>query len=37
MGSSVYTTPVARDGVLYVMSRNTIFALQQGAKEEAGP
>jgi outer membrane protein assembly factor BamB len=32
MGSSVYTTPVARDGVLYIMSRNTLFALEQGAK-----
>jgi outer membrane protein assembly factor BamB len=37
MGSSVYTTPVARDGVLYVMSRNSVFALQEGAKEKAGP
>ena len=32
MGSAVYTTPVAEDGVLYVMSRNTLFALEQGAK-----
>ncbi len=34
MGSSVYTTPVARDGVLYIMSRNTLFALAQGATEK---
>ena len=27
MGSSVYTTPVARDGVLYIASRNTLFAI----------
>ncbi len=33
MGSAVYTTPVARDGVLYVMSRNMLFALAQGAQE----
>ncbi len=38
MGSSVYTTPVARDGVLYIMSRNTVFALAAGAKTApAGP
>ncbi len=38
MGSSVYTTPVARDGVLYVMSRNTVFALEEGAQEtQSGP
>lgn len=39
MGASVYTTPVAHDGVLYVMSRNTLFALAQGARrtdEEGG-
>jgi hypothetical protein len=27
----VYTTPVAADGVLYVMSRNMLFALKEGA------
>ena len=27
MGSAVYTTPVARDGVLYIGSRNTLFAI----------
>jgi outer membrane protein assembly factor BamB len=32
MGVSVYSTPVAKDGVLYVLARNRLFALQQGAK-----
>jgi outer membrane protein assembly factor BamB len=31
LGVSVYSTPVARDGVLYVLARNRLFALQQGA------
>ena len=31
LGSAVYTTPVARNGVLYVMSRNKLFALEEGA------
>ena len=31
MGSAVYTTPIAEDGVLYVMSRNRLFALEAGA------
>ena len=31
MGISVYSTPVAKDGVLYVLARNRLFALQQGA------
>jgi outer membrane protein assembly factor BamB len=30
MGVSVYTTPVAKDGILYVLARNRLFALQQG-------
>jgi outer membrane protein assembly factor BamB len=30
MGVSVYSTPVAKDGVLYVLARNRLFALQQG-------
>ena len=29
MGSAVYTTPVAKDGVLYVGTRNTLFAIAQ--------
>ena len=32
MGVSVYSTPVARDGVLYVLARNRLFALQQGVQ-----
>jgi outer membrane protein assembly factor BamB len=32
MGTAVYTTPVARDGVLYIASRNMLFAIQEGAK-----
>jgi outer membrane protein assembly factor BamB len=31
MGVSVYSTPVAKDGVMYVLARNRLFALQQGA------
>ena len=29
MGSAVYTTPVAKDGVLYVASRNVLFAMKE--------
>jgi len=36
MGASVYTTPVAKDGVLYVLSRNALFAIQEGAGGSAG-
>jgi outer membrane protein assembly factor BamB len=32
MGTAVYTTPVARDGVLYIASRNMLYALQEGAR-----
>lgn len=32
LGTAVYTTPVARDGVLYIASRNTLFAIQEGAR-----
>jgi outer membrane protein assembly factor BamB len=28
MGSAVYTTPVAKNGVLYVTNRSMLFALQ---------
>ena len=31
MGAAVYTTPVAQDGVLYVLSRNRLFALEVGS------
>ena len=30
LGSAVYSTPVARDGVLYVSSRSKLFALAEG-------
>ena len=30
MGNSVYTTPVAANGVLYISSRDTLFAIVQG-------
>ena len=30
MGDSVYTTPVAANGVLYISSRDTLFAIVQG-------
>jgi hypothetical protein len=29
MGSAVYTTPVAKDGVLYIGTRNTLFAIKK--------
>jgi outer membrane protein assembly factor BamB len=29
MGSAVYTTPVAKDGVLYVVTRNTLIAIEE--------
>lgn len=31
VGASVYTTPVAHDGVLYVLSRNKLWAFENGA------
>ena len=30
-GQSVYATPYAKDGVLYVLSRNQLWALAPGA------
>jgi outer membrane protein assembly factor BamB len=30
LGVSIYSTPVAHDGVLYILARNRLFALQQG-------
>jgi outer membrane protein assembly factor BamB len=32
LGVSIYSTPVARDGVLYVLGRNRLFAFQVGAQ-----
>jgi outer membrane protein assembly factor BamB len=38
MGVSVYSTPVAKDGVLYVLGRSRLFALQVGAQgQPSGP
>ncbi|MEM8962519.1 MAG: PQQ-binding-like beta-propeller repeat protein, partial [Acidobacteriota bacterium] len=30
LGSAVYTTPVAADGVLYILARNRLFAFKEG-------
>ncbi|MBK8268771.1 MAG: PQQ-binding-like beta-propeller repeat protein [Planctomycetes bacterium] len=35
MGNSVYTTPVASNGVLYITNRNTLFAIE--GKDEKKP
>jgi outer membrane protein assembly factor BamB len=32
MGAAVYTTPVAHEGVLYVVSRNRLWAIEEGAR-----
>jgi len=34
LGASVYTTPYAKDGTLYILSRNRLFALEAGAQSE---
>ena len=34
LGSAIYTTPVAKDGVLFIASRNTLFAIANGAQTE---
>jgi hypothetical protein len=31
MGSSVYSTPVPANGVLFIANRNELFALKEGA------
>jgi hypothetical protein len=31
MGSSVYSTVVTANGVMYIMTRNNLYAIQQGA------
>ena len=28
MGSAVYTTPIAKDGLLYIGTRNTLYAIK---------
>ncbi len=37
MGSSVYTTPVAKDGVLYINTRSMLFAIAEGKGKPAKP
>jgi outer membrane protein assembly factor BamB len=37
MGAAVYTTPVLRDGVLYVASRTKLFAIEQGVPAKTPP
>lgn len=34
LGNSIYTTPVAQDGVLYVATRSRLFAFKQGVKSK---
>ena len=34
LGAAVYCTPVAQDGVLYILTRNRIWAFQEGAKSD---
>ena len=35
MGAAVYTTPVAKDGVIYVASRTKLFAIEEGIPAKA--
>jgi outer membrane protein assembly factor BamB len=35
LGASVYTTPVAHDGVLYIVSRRKLFAIEEGIAPKA--
>lgn len=37
MGNAVYTTPVARDGVLYIVTRTKLFAIAKGASSPPPP
>jgi outer membrane protein assembly factor BamB len=37
MGAAVYTTPVAKDGVLYITSRNKLWAIANGAHAKPAP
>ena len=34
LGAAVYCTPVARDGVLYILTRNRIWAFKDGAQSD---
>lgn len=31
VGAAVYTTPLAKDGVIYILARNELFAIEEGA------
>ncbi len=35
LGAATYTTPVAHDGTLFILSRNRLFALAEGASMKA--
>jgi outer membrane protein assembly factor BamB len=37
MGSSVYSTPVPANGALYIVNRNQLYALKEGAGAPATP
>jgi outer membrane protein assembly factor BamB len=37
VGAAVYTTPVAHDGTLYIVSRNKIFAVEEGIAPKVAP
>ena len=37
LGQSVYATPFAKDGVLYVLSRNQVYAFAEGAVDKGAP
>ncbi len=39
MGAAIYTTPVAKDGVIYIVTRNKLYAIQDGipARAAAAP
>ena len=34
MGASVYSTPVVRDGAMYILTRNRLWALKEGARSD---
>ena len=34
LGAAVYSTPVVRDGVMYVLTRNRLWALKEGAQSD---
>ena len=34
MGAAVYSTPVVRDGVMYILTRNRLWAIKDGAQSD---